>query len=272
MNNLSLGAVVPGLISVIIPTSTVDEWLDEALRSILANDVAALEIIISVNGAKAPPQWWAREDARITILECPDRLGPAGATLRGLEFARGEYYAHLDADDRMSPDRLLLQSEYLRAHPDTVLVGSQVSFVNQHGEITGGFDLPTGADIRTDLVRSNVVPHSAWMCRTEAVQRAGSYVVGMPQMEDYDLLLRLGVLGKIANLDAPLTEYRLHDSQLSRSVLPVGAYVRTILRRRRELAAAIGMRSSTRLRYDAWWISQQWMMYFGRKLKRVMMR
>jgi len=42
---------------------------------------------------------------------------------RGLELARGEYFASLDSDDYACPDRLRKQVDFLDRHPDVAVVG-----------------------------------------------------------------------------------------------------------------------------------------------------
>lgn len=259
---------VPGLVSVVVPIGGVDRWLDEAVDSVLASEDVDFELVaVFNNGAEPPSGWRPGADPRVRVVLSSARLGPAGAGQAGIDAARGEFIAHLDADDRMHPGRLAAQRDLLRARRDTVLVSSRVGIIDGEGRRLRDFALPVGPDVRAELVRLNVAPHSAWMMRAATVRGIGGYDLGMGQMEDYDLLLRLSVVGPIAVLDAELTEYRLHASQLSRAVRPNGHYVRVIAARRQALGAALGFRSSTVRSARLRWEVTQWTMYAGRRVQ-----
>ncbi|MBC9936615.1 MULTISPECIES: glycosyltransferase family 2 protein [unclassified Leucobacter] len=260
--------LIPGLLSVVVPIGRVDQWLDEAIASVLDSDAANFEIItVFNNGAEVPTGWVYAKDERVRVLSTTASLGPGGAGQAGIDAARGEYLVCLDADDVMRPDRLRLQQAWLQGNPETVLVSSQVDWIDERSRRIGKFALPQGVDVRPQLVKLNVAPHSSWMARMSAVRSAGGYDLTMNQMEDYDLLLRLGLLGPIAVLPKTLTDYRLHAAQLSRAVLPNGRYVRIIARQRRALGVTLGLSRARIFRARVWWEAQQWMMYVGRRVR-----
>lgn len=254
--------------SVVIPVGRVDRWLDEAVASVLAEEAVDLEVIaVFNNGAEVPDGWPFLADERLRVISTPDSLGPAGAGQRGIDAARGTYVACLDSDDLALPGRLGTQLDWLERNPDAVLVSSQVDWIDEEGERVGAFDLPTGGDVRMHLLKLNVAPHSSWMMRLAAAREVGGYNLDMRQMEDYDLLLRLGRLGPIAVLPDTLTAYRLHSDQMSRAVRPNGDYVREIARGRSALGRAIGANPMRVFLDRCWWESQQWLMFFGRRLR-----
>jgi hypothetical protein len=51
--------------------------------------------------------------------------------------------------------------------------------------------------------------------RTDALRRIGGYHPEFEPAEDYDLLLRLGEVGELANLPDYLYEYRMHPEQVT---------------------------------------------------------
>ena len=53
------------------------------------------------------------------------------------------------------------------------------------------------------------------MMRAESVRRAGGYRNAFLRCEDYDLWLRMATPDNMANLDAPLLRYRLHENQVT---------------------------------------------------------
>ena len=260
-----------GMLSVVIPIGGVDQWLDESVASVLSDEQLDLELIaVFNNGADVPENWRFLEDPRVRVIHTSESLGPAGAGQRGIDAARGEFLVCLDADDVMLPERMQSQLEWMRRHPETVLVSSQVDWINEVGERVGAFELPTGPDVRAALLKLNVAPHSSWMVRLSAVRQVGGYDTSMRQMEDYDLLLRLSLLGPVAVLPETLTHYRLHDDQMSRAVRPNGDYVRTIRSGRRRLGEELGMSRARVARSGLWWEVQQWLMFWGRKVRLIL--
>lgn len=256
-------------VSVVIPVGGVDRWLDVAVASVLRDQHVDLELIaVFNNGADVPRDWPFLDDPRVRVIQRREALGPAGAGQLGIDAANGDYLACLDADDLAYPGRFAAQLEWMRKHPRAMLVGSHVDWIDDHGQRIGKFELPSGDDVRGALVKLNVVPHSAWMARLSGVRAVGGYNLDMGQMEDYDLLLRLGVLGPIGVLPETLTAYRLHSGQMSRSVRPNGNYVREIARGRRKLGEAIGVHPLQVWMAGAYWEAQQWLMYVGRRVFR----
>lgn len=261
------------LLSVVIPIGGVDEWLDVAVESTLAQTgLAGLDAhfeIIAVfnNGAVPPPDWPYATDPRVRIVHDPHPLGPGGAGQLGIDMARGEYLVCLDADDRMLPNRLSTQLTWMRNHPDAALVSSQVAWIDERGARIGEFKLPSSNDVRHELISLNVCPHSAWMARMQSVRSVGGYDLSLQQMEDYDLLLRLSEVGPIGVLPDTLTEYRLHSHQMSRIVRPSGHYIRTIAQQRRALGAALDVPAWRIARSRFSWEAQQWVMFLGRKAR-----
>ena len=99
------------LVSVIVPAFNVAAYLGEAIRSLLAQTLTDIEIIIVDDGSKddtrAIAQALAREDPRIRVLTRDTPSGrPSCARNEAMRAARGRYIALLDADDIAMPTRL----------------------------------------------------------------------------------------------------------------------------------------------------------------------
>jgi glycosyltransferase involved in cell wall biosynthesis len=89
-----------GLVSVVIPVHDQASYIGEALASVYAQGVHRLDVVVvddgSSDGSLAAAQ--ARFPAIRAIRQ--DNAGIGAARNRGVEAARGEYLAFLDADDR----------------------------------------------------------------------------------------------------------------------------------------------------------------------------
>lgn len=161
-------------------------------------------------------------DPRIKYDRAAANLGIAKNRNRTFGLASGEYMAVLDSDDYWTDrDKLAEQVQFLETHPDHVLVGTQVEVVNDTGHIVDQLLYETNDEkIKRKLLLRNQFTHSAIMWRPENNFR---YDETLPLWEDYDLILRLGLRGKLANLSETMTAYRRHGGNISRGKKNLGA-------------------------------------------------
>lgn len=109
------------LISIITPVYNAERYLDETIRSVIAQSYPHWELLLVVdskssdNSLKQAKTWAARE-SRIKVLEGPGNLGVANNRNRGIKQARGEYIAFLDADDLWQSDKLKQQLDFMRSN------------------------------------------------------------------------------------------------------------------------------------------------------------
>jgi hypothetical protein len=135
----------------------------------------------------------------------------------GFPHCRGAYIAAQDHDDLSRPERLAVQAAYLDAHPDVVLVGSEV-LISEHGRLRRTDHLPgsTPALLRWMLHLDNPLTWSSVMFRADAVRRLGRFMrAEYEPADDFDLHHRLLALGGIARLDETLVVYRWHQTNTS---------------------------------------------------------
>jgi glycosyltransferase involved in cell wall biosynthesis len=248
-------------VSVVIPTNRIDPWLTTAVESILSQVGVSLELIVYLDGVDLPPDVSWRKDPRVKLIYASESHGVGFALRVACLEARGRYIARLDSDDIALPGRLAVQAGYLDNDPETVAVSGQVAWVNDNGDRIGGFGHRPGADVRATLLEQNVVVQSAVMFRREAYLAVGGYKE-LRQMEDYDLWLRLAAVGKIANINALVLEYRIHENQVSRGVHPRGTYVKAIYNERRNLARLLGKSALSQVPRDVAFATALYMMYY----------
>ncbi len=96
-------------VSVIIPVYNSESYLSECMDSVLSQSLRDIEIICIDDGSDDASLPMLREfkkkDVRVKIIEQPHINGSA-ARNKGLEIARGEYLAFMDADDYYLDDAL----------------------------------------------------------------------------------------------------------------------------------------------------------------------
>jgi succinoglycan biosynthesis protein ExoO len=98
------------VVSVLIPAYNVADYLDKSVGSALAQDVEVEVIIVddcsTDDGATAAAIRRLEADPRVRGFRLAVNEGISGARNKGIDEARGEWIAFLDADDWFAPDRL----------------------------------------------------------------------------------------------------------------------------------------------------------------------
>jgi glycosyltransferase involved in cell wall biosynthesis len=208
----------PPTVSVLLPVFNAERFLPAALASILAQTFTDWELIAVDDGStdSSPRilQEYAARDSRLRVLR-PGKIGFARSLNQAIAAARGCFIARMDADDLSMPRRLAIQVDYLDRHPDCVLVGSQVTVIDDVGDPIGPFK---GLPLEHDQIDSALMKlawplvHPSVMMRREAILAAGGYAEGLFPVEDHDLFLKMCEIGRVANLPDTLLCYRRHDT------------------------------------------------------------
>jgi glycosyltransferase involved in cell wall biosynthesis len=203
------------LVSVLLPVYNGEKYLRQAVESILAQSFEDYEFIIIDDGSTDGTLWilqhYSVQHPTLKIISRPNK-GLTVTLNEGLAMAKGEFLARMDADDISMPRRFEKQVKYLREHPDCVLVGSRVLLIDPEGlPIRESCSEVAHEEIDgAHLNRGWPVVHPAVMMRTAAVRQVGGYREPYNMLEDLDLFLRLGEIGKLANLPEVLLKYRQH--------------------------------------------------------------
>ncbi|HET9464101.1 MAG TPA: glycosyltransferase, partial [Gemmatimonadales bacterium] len=116
-------------VSVVAIFLNAERFLDEAIRSVIAQTYPSWELLLvddgSSDGSSTIARNYAeREPDRVRYLEHPghENRGMSASRNLGLRNARGKYLALLDADDVWLPGKLRNQTAILEAHPEVALL------------------------------------------------------------------------------------------------------------------------------------------------------
>lgn len=104
-----LAASSAPMVSIIIPIYGVEEYIERAVRSLLAQTLTDFELFLVDDGSKDRSgeicDQLAAEDARITVFHRPNGGAPVARNY-AMEQARGTYYYFMDGDDWAEPTML----------------------------------------------------------------------------------------------------------------------------------------------------------------------
>jgi glycosyltransferase involved in cell wall biosynthesis len=215
---LSRNTEMTPLVSVVMPVRDGVRWLSEAIASVQAQVFSSFELVIvddgSVDDTPKIIGRFAQADPRIVAFR-QGKLGLVAALNLAASQSRGRLIARLDADDRMHPQRLDRQVQYLDAHPEIGLLGSWADKIDEHGTFIGRLTPETHPEKLKLLLRNgNPFVHSSVIVRSDIMKTLG-YRCAFEAAEDYDLWLRMSEVTKIANMPECLVQYRLHETNVS---------------------------------------------------------
>jgi len=200
-------------------------FLREAVQSVFDQTLTDWRCVIVNDGSTDGTRDFLESirDDRFLILH-QDNAGIAAAMNHGLEHCETAYVARLDADDVAVPTRLAEQIEFLDRHPDVGLVGAQVVPLGQR-RLGASLKLPLDHDaIMSALIEGrHAVVHSSIMLRMALLRELGGYWT-LPMGEEYDMMLRMGEVSRLANLDRVLLLYRVHPGSLTANAMRLARF------------------------------------------------
>lgn len=208
-------SIVKPLVSVLMTVYNAEQFLAEAIESILSQTYDNFEFIIvedcSTDASREIILSYAAKDKRIKTILHSENKKINYSRKEYLQFAKGKYCAVLDADDVAFPERLEKQVNYLEANPDIYLVGTDGYRINDRGEIIGNIELGSGVNfIHSEFEKKHSLVHSSIMFRNTGEVEYREKSVGC---EDLDMMLNLILKGKkLDNISEKLIKYRISSN------------------------------------------------------------
>ncbi|MGD9613564.1 MAG: glycosyltransferase family 2 protein [Kiritimatiellia bacterium] len=212
-----MSAVVPDLVSVVIPVRDRARWLPAAVQSALDQRHPQVEVLLCDDGStdgteRTIDELAGRAPDRIRALHLPPR-GPGPAREAGRLAARGEFIQYLDSDDLLLPDKFSLQIAALRARPECGIAYGITRLVDEQDRILADPFKWTGRNVPR-LFPGLLVDR--WWCthtplyRRETCDRIGPWS-DLRYSQDWEYDARAGALdAPLAFVDRPVSHHRQH--------------------------------------------------------------
>jgi len=196
------------LLSVIIPAFNCRDFLADAVSSVRAQSYKPLEIIIIDDGSTDDTANFIPTLGLDIKTASQPNQGPAAARNNGLEMAKGEFIAFLDADDQWIGNKLASQLNRLLAESELDAVIGATQRVRATDTKAGKLKATGPVWMLFHL--------GAALFRREVFARVGKFDESMRQGEDVDWFMRARDAGVNIGISNEVVQlYRIHESNMT---------------------------------------------------------
>jgi glycosyltransferase involved in cell wall biosynthesis len=207
-----------------MPVFNTARYLAEALGSISAQSFGDFELVAiddgSSDGSSRILEKFAGQERRMRLLT-RGNLGIISTRNELLSLARSDLVAWMDSDDISLPRRLEHQFEAFSRDPTLVCLGSSAQCIDPEGNFLNIERYPLQQDeILVEQQKGGAMRFPTTMMRREFALNVGGFREPFRIGEDFDLLLRLSEIGKMANLPDILYMYRQHVASVCATLGP----------------------------------------------------
>ena len=206
-------------ISVIIPVFNAAPFLKESIESILNQTFSDFELLIlndkSTDKSLEIIKKFQLQDNRIIIIDKAQNTGPANLRNEGINAAKGNFIALMDADDISLPTRFEKQIAVLKNNPEIGVCGTWFTFFGSEKNKIIKHSINSDA-IKVSFLHSCNIGNPTVMFKKEVLgdlKFDNDYV----PVEDYDLWSRLLAKTSFYNIPESLLNYRQHNNNISKT-------------------------------------------------------
>ncbi len=211
-------------VSVIVPCYNVENFIDEALESILTQTFNDFEVLClddaSTDSTYSKICQWAEKDSRFKKRRNGKNLGLIGTLNELIKWSDSDYLIRMDPDDISEPtriERLVYEAESYSAD----VVGSSYIMINSEGKeiLNSSLLLPTQhKSILYTAAFNSPMAHATVLYTKEYINKF-LYGNSCFAAEDYDLWVKsineVEEQVLFRNIKSPLYRYRIHGSSTS---------------------------------------------------------
>lgn len=205
----------------VIPLYNKETLISNTLSTVLIQSYQDYEVIVVDDGStdNSVAEVEKVQDPRIRLIR-QQNAGVSVARNRGVEAAKGDLIAFLDADDEWKPEYLATQYHLFQKYPECSVFACNYEFRDVSGKVTPTLihKLPfVGEDgILSNYFEVASCSHpplwtSAVMVKKQAMQAIGGFPVGVTSGEDLLTWARLSINDHIAFCKRSLAIYNLGE-------------------------------------------------------------
>ena len=225
-------------LSAIVPSHNGDRWLAAALQSVVAQRDRGIEVIVidssdSGNSLEIVDRF--SDKLAIRAYRRPDLRSWMEKTNFGVGIAQADWICTLHQDDLWLPNRCTEVSQWVAAHPDSVMHLHSAHIIDELGKRLGTWRCPLPGGERPipphvileRLLVQEFIANPAPTIRRDAYLEVGGVDERLWLSADWDLYLKLLFAGDVYYHPKPLACFRIHGNSLTMSVSRSGSDYRS---------------------------------------------
>lgn len=249
------------MVSIICTVYNQEDYVKEALDSVLLTDYSHLELMIVDNGSadnssKRIKEWMQAHEEKLPVVLISRKIGiPYCESFnKAFEQAKGEYFIDLSGDDLICNEHISKSVEALENNPQAAVCFSDaILFSNGKKGRTfyprnriGGLQLPVqDGDLYEKLVSSHHILSVTMVIRSSTFRLEGGYDENL-SYEDFDIQVRLarkkpfvfsdhiGIKKRIHSKAMSVDQYKRYQSVMLPSTLKVCKKIKSMNRSSKE--------------------------------------
>ena len=215
-------------ISIGLPVYNGERYLEEALKSILAQSYENFTLIICDNAStdrtREICQTYASQDDRIQYFRNEENIGIARNFNRVFSLSESHYFKWAACDDVLAPTFLRVCKEILDNEPEVILAYPKTTLIDAAGGVLGTYEDGLSLVSRTPHGRFLQVFSNIWLVnpifgliRSEAIKK--THLFGNYPSSDLVWLAELSLFGQFREAPHYLFFFRFHPSASSGLIL-----------------------------------------------------
>lgn len=206
-------------VSVIVPSYNHKNFVEEALRSVLDQEIENMEVIVVDDASNDGTVDVIKniKDDRINFIELKENRSKHPRNL-ALDIARGEFIAFQNSDDFWEKEKLKKQLEIMEKNDKIAVCFSGVKIIDEFGKemqdswmnnVFTTENRKSSLWLRRFFDEGNCLCISSALVRKSALKLAGNFRANLINLSDFDLWVRLVSLGEFHIIPEELTDMRI---------------------------------------------------------------
>lgn len=213
-------------VSIYMPCYNHEEYVGEAIQSVLDQTYTDFEFIIVDNGCTDNSYEVMKrfDDPRITIIRL-ERNNPLLAFQTALKTMTGRYYAGFFSDDKWEKQKLEKQMKYLKEHPEVKCSATWAVFTDENMntlEWSKGLFWHKQKErleyIRFLLEKGNFLSACSLVVELDLFVKAADYTLGTWNLSDYYQWFYILMESNIGMVEECLVKQRFHSSKKTENI------------------------------------------------------
>lgn len=204
-------------ISVLMPVYNAEDYLAEAIDSVLTQTFTDWELLIGDDGSTDNTESivMSYSDSRIKYYKNTENRGHTYTKYTLLDKSSGKYIAFLDADDFALPERFKIQSDFFDQNPEYGLCGTWGTMIDPKGHKIKKMTFINNHEyIRCSLLFNTSFLQSSIMVKRD-LMKEWYYDEEILLVEDFNFECLVSRQCKVDNITKELVKYRWHSTNIS---------------------------------------------------------